>query len=83
MKKITFSEAQKLQYVYSPTRSVSKIQKVIESIKELNYHECLIIEKEDWVLKTDPRQRLRNIIPEIKISVRTLDDASGWVVTRL
>lgn len=90
MRKITQEEKQSLSF-YTVGKSGSSltshnssaVKSIVDMILSLDVEESFILEKEEWKLKTNPSQRLRNILPNVKISVNRLTDDSGWVITRL
>jgi hypothetical protein len=61
----------------------SKVQEIKDAIIALEPGEALIIEKEDWPLKTAPRQFLSNTMKEVPKRTGTLLDKSGWIVVKL
>ena len=62
--------------------SQSKVQKIKDTINGLNVGEALIITKEEWPLKTPPRQFLSNEMRDVKKQTGTLQDGSGWIIIR-
>ena len=86
MKKITPEEMSKLQIMnrgYNDTESSrSKVAEIVNEIKNMATGEILLLSNDDWQLKTHPRMRLRNILPDIKISIKTLKDKTGWVIIK-
>jgi len=61
----------------------SKVESIKQAITNLSRGEALIIKKEDWIIKTSPRQFLSNEMKEIPKTTGTLLDGSGWIVIRL
>jgi hypothetical protein len=61
----------------------SKVQRIKDAIIALEPGEALIIEKEDWPLKTAPRQFFSNTMKEVPKRTGTLLDKSGWIVVKL
>jgi hypothetical protein len=87
MKFLSEKDVNECEFVPVVSVKRSKVEAVYASAALLIVGGSLFIGKEDWLLKNAPTASVikssRNFPKHYVISVRTLKDGSGWVVTRL
>lgn len=81
MKILTQEEASKFNLVYRTGRPSSKI---LDFLRNLEINQIAKIEREEWKIKSSPSVLIGGAMRDgKKFSTRTLQDKSGWIVTRI